>query len=88
MHAHTTADGVDYSFNGGDRSTMIQVNETHINLPVYIIDDDVIETGERFGIRMTASFIDARGVRTNLPISPIKAQILILDNDGQSGYIQ
>ena len=81
VYAYTiyTADGVDYSLNGGERSAVIQANETHINIPVNIIDDDKIEVGERFEIEITANFI---GIGDYPSFSPLKERILILDNDG------
>ena len=84
VHAYTiyTADGVDYSLNGGERSAVILANETHINIPVNIIDDDKIEVGERFEIEMTANFIGIHVQGVDLFISPMEERILILDNDG------
>ena len=73
--------GSDYVLNGGQRRLIFPANETRLEIPVVIVDDDVAESNENVMISFEAQ-IESGGLFSDIN-SHGRITITIVDNDGE-----
>ena len=72
--------------DGGQYYVTIEPGETRVEIPITVIDDELVEHFQRFTVRLThdsQTFLPSGAVHedSSLTLSPAEGQVAILDND-------